>query len=194
MIVENKEDEKEDEIEFYEKIYKHTEIPMLDRIKVFLTTYCWIPFEEDAPLKRDVLIRYKTAPFSSRIGIEQLSSIYESDGNKYQVTHWLELGDSLESAYAKKFGNFSNDLTHTFFKSLKLKLKNKIKGYLVRFCWVSIKEEHKMPIGRVVLMRLKNKDETEEFAIGDLCEVFDNKQVTHWLEVLTSVDLLNLKF
>lgn len=169
--------EKQDEVENYPSITEHDELPIITRLKIILTKHCWIEFDSDhiTGYEQPALMRYKTNKYSSGMAADDLKEMHLFEGKYYYVRQWLPL-----SAYS--------------LKNVPLKLSDRLRLCLLKFCWISFRKEQ-APIGRMVLLKLNCEKLDEGYVAypAQLDSTYDGYEVTHWLEVLHSIDRLNLE-
>ena len=183
----------------YPDIYSDHGLSLLNKIRIRLTQRCWILIKSDYPQNRIVMLRYvvknpntKKVPIGFKIA-PLIRQSEENDGDLHLTTHWLEISDSIDLTRQKQLQQRNrgpvktsvNNLSYTFFKYINLKWWNKLKGYLLRFCWVPI--GNKFPVNRIVLVRYRTERGSERVAIAPLQKTFEGYPVTHWLEIVESI-------
>ena len=174
----NKYEEFDDDtdIEHYPSILEHNELPFIDRIKIILTRHCWISFDSDhvCNSEQPCIMQYKTSEYGSGVVIENLKCNHKFEGIWYHVQNWLPL-------------------TEYSIYNVPLKFVDRLRTYLMKFCWVSMKDQSQAPIGRMVLIRAVSEEGDEYASFGQLASEYDGMKVTHWFEILHSVDAFNLE-
>ena len=80
--------ENNEDVKYDPPISDCLEIPRIDRLRIILSKYCWIPFKkEQAPLGRTVLLRLRCKKGDTHFVFGELAESYED----MEVTHWLEI-------------------------------------------------------------------------------------------------------